>query len=296
MEANQRFPMFFGKHGLRAGWRLLLFLVVAQLLGVLLFLAVLRPAFQHSMFAWSPVKLVALEMWFFLPLLGAAAAMARIEGRDMSVYGLPGRAAFGARFWEGVLWGLAALSLLLGALRMTGSFYFGQLALHGAEAWRWGCGWALGFVAVALFEEYSTRGYPLFTLATGMGFWPAAALFSALFGLLHAFNPNQNWISLAGDVLIGLFWCFSLQRTGSLWFAVGFHAAWDWGETFLYGVPDSGRMADGHLLEPSFSGPAWLTGGAGGPEGSVLGLPLILLLWLAVAARFPRRTAEQAQA
>jgi membrane protease YdiL (CAAX protease family) len=76
----------------------------------------------------------------------------------------------------------------------------------------------------------------------------------------------------------------SLRRTGSIWFAIGMHASWDWGETYLYSVPDSGMVAPGHLLNSSFHGPAWITGGTVGPEGSAFAF-LTLVLW-AVAIHF----------
>ncbi len=87
--------------------------------------------------------------------------------------------------------------------------------------------------------------------------------------------------------LIGFFFCLTLRRTGNLWFAVGFHAAWDWGESFLYSVPDSGEMVTGHLLKSSFHGSTWLTGGSVGPEGSVLVFILIALLWVAFNRLYP---------
>ncbi len=86
---------------------------------------------------------------------------------------------------------------------------------------------------------------------------------------------------LAGAGLIGLFFCLTLRRTGNLWFAVGFHAAWDWGESYFYSVPDSGTVAPGHLLKTSLHGPAWLTGGSAGPEGSALLFILLAALWIA---------------
>jgi membrane protease YdiL (CAAX protease family) len=78
-----------------------------------------------------------------------------------------------------------------------------------------------------------------------------------------------------------------LRRTGSLWFAVGFHAAWDWGETFVYSVPDSGTVFPGHLLKTSLHGPGWLTGGVVGPEGSLLCFVVIGVVWVAFARRYP---------
>jgi hypothetical protein len=75
-----------------------------------------------------------------------------------------------------------------------------------------------------------------------------------------------------------------------LWFAVGYHAAWDWGETFFYGTPDSGLPGKGHLLNSSFHGSQWMTGGTVGPEGSVLNL--VLLLAVAVLFHFAFKKGE----
>jgi hypothetical protein len=72
-----------------------------------------------------------------------------------------------------------------------------------------------------------------------------------------------------------MFFCLTLRRTGTLWFAVGLHAAFDWGETFLFSVPDSGLVAPGHMLNSSLQGPAWLTGGTVGPEGSVMAFVVV---------------------
>jgi len=59
-------------------------------------------------------------------------------------------------------------------------------------------------------------------------------------------------------------------RTGALWWALGYHAAWDWAQSFLFGVADSGLMTPGALMSAHPAGPAWLSGGATGPEGSAL--------------------------
>jgi len=63
-------------------------------------------------------------------------------------------------------------------------------------------------------------------------------------------------------MLTGLFWCLTLRATGNLWFAVGMHASFDFGETFLYSVPDSGMVFPGHLSNATLAGPRWLTGGS----------------------------------
>ncbi|HVO79495.1 MAG TPA: CPBP family intramembrane glutamic endopeptidase, partial [Terriglobales bacterium] len=130
-------------------------------------------------------------------------------------------------------------------------------------------------------------GYIQFTLAQGIGFWPAAALLSALFGATHVNNPGETPTGILGAAVIGFFFCLTLRRTGNLWFAIGFHASWDWGETYFYSVPDSGGVWPGHLLQSSFQGPTWLTGGSVGPEGSALLFVVIALTWVVFDRAYP---------
>jgi membrane protease YdiL (CAAX protease family) len=88
-------------------------------------------------------------------------------------------------------------------------------------------------------------------------------------------------------VATGLLFCLMIRRTGNLWFAIGFHAAWDWAETFFYGTPDSGLLGVGRFLNSSVHGPNWLTGGSAGPEGSVFAILILLLCALLINCRFP---------
>ena len=85
--------------------------------------------------------------------------------------------------------------------------------------------------------------------------------------------------------------CVSIWLTGSAWWAIGCHAAWDWAETYFYGTADSGLVAPGHLLTTSPAGnPLW-SGGTDGPEGSLLIIPIVLLIlaWLVVIYRRPKQ-------
>jgi uncharacterized protein len=135
--------------------------------------------------------------------------------------------------------------------------------------------WLLAFLLVGFAEEYLLRGYMLYTLADGIGFWPATIVLGVLFGLGHAGNPGETRIGVLATVVFAIFASVTLRLTGSLWLAVGAHAGWDWGQSFFYGVSDSGLVAQGHFLNPSFHGPVWLTGGTVGPEGSIV----TLILW-----------------
>jgi membrane protease YdiL (CAAX protease family) len=209
----------------------------------------------------------------------AALLLGAIERRPFSAYGLPVTSAFGKTFWQGVIWGIAALTVLLLVMRGASAFYFGNPVEHGLRALKFAVFWAVVFLLVGFFEEFFFRGPALFSLTRGIGFWWSALILSLAFGAVHISNKGENPAGAVAAGLIGLFFCFTLRRTGNLWFAVGFHASWDWGESYLYGVPDSGSTSPGHLLGSSFHGPSWLTGGSVGPEGSVLVFILIALLF-----------------
>lgn len=268
--------LFEGPDGLRAGWRIFVYLGMGAVIFFLLsaFVSVIpdrASGIWRDMFMEAVMAISALLPGF---------VMARIENRPFGVYGLPGRNAFGKQFWLGAVWGIASFSFLMLLLRGIGVFTLGRLALHGERALKFAVLWAIYFVLVGFFEEFAVRGYMQFTLGNSIGFWPSALLLSLLFGAFHSFNPGEVWIGELGAMAIGFFFCLTLRRTGSLWFAVGMHASWDWAESYLYSLPDSGGMVPGHLLHSSLHGPRWLTGGSVGPEGSVLLFVVIALLWV----------------
>jgi hypothetical protein len=281
--------LFFGPEGLRAGW------------GLAFYVAVYYPL-QFVMSRWlGSLELGANGLWsmmleelgLFLAAAAPAVVLARVERRPWGAYGLPTRGAFGKLFWVGGVWGFASISLLLAIMYGLRVFEFGHLAMHGARIARFALFWAAMFLLVGLFEEFLLRGYTQFTLTRVMGFWPSAAVMSSLFGLIHVRNEGEDWSGMLAAAAIGLFFCLTLRRTGNLWFAVGFHAAWDWGETFVYSVPDSGTIFPGHLLKSSFHGPRWITGGMVGPEGSILCFVVIAAVWVAFARVYPVRTGSQ---
>ena len=103
-------------------------------------------------------------------------------------------------------------------------------------------------------------------------------MLSLAFGAVHYGNPGENPIGLATVVLVGLFFCLTVRRTGNLWFAVGAHAAHDFAQAYLYSVPNSGTLIHDRLFSATLSGPAWLSGGAAGPEGSILELGVLIVV------------------
>lgn len=280
----QQHPMhrvFIGPNGLRAGWRLVLYVALWRVFAFLVDRLAL-PRGIHGI--WLDLTVESQRM---VAVILPALVMAAIEKRPFGAYGLPGRQAFGKLFWAGMLWGIAAISLLVFAIGGVGDFSLGSAALHGVRVVKFAVFWGGFFLVVGFFEEFLLRGYSQFTLATGMGFWPAAGLLSVIFAVMHTGNPGETFIGLVAVAAIGLFFCLTLRRTGNLWFAVGFHASFDWGESYLYSVPDSGTTVTGHLLNSSFHGSRWITGGTVGPEGSVLVYIVIALLWVAFDRVYP---------
>jgi CAAX protease family protein len=219
-------------------------------------------------------------------------AASKLERRSFGAYGLPWNEVLRSRFWQGAAIGIGSLSVLVLALAALGALRLAPPPQTGPLALLIGAGYLLLFAILALREEFLYRGYGLSTLGGQIGFWPAAVLSSAWFLFGHAGNSGETALGLAAVGVFGMLACVVLRRSGSLWMPIGFHAAWNWGQTFLFGVGDSGHAAaPGHFFTASVptTSPAWLSGGATGPEGSVLCLALfaVLVVMFAVRGRKP---------
>lgn len=276
---------------LQSFWKTILFLLFAAGFAPVLLYALGLKMFGPQGTMPDPGFLIYLEASSFGTVVALTLALAWIEKRPFAEYGLPLSDAFRANFWVGLLLGLAEASVLIGTILILGGYRFGMLALQGPAILKWGAIHALLFLFVGLSEEFLFRGYPLATLSRAMGFWPAAVLLSLGFGLIHLGNRGENGIGAISVAAVGLLFAFTLKRSGNLWYAVGMHAGFDWGESFLYSVPDSGEMVKGHLSNAFLHGPAWLTGGTVGPEGSVFCFVTIALQLLVANWLFPAKAA-----
>lgn len=285
---------FFGPHGLRAGWRVVFF---ALLFAVSAFVTsrVWNLVFFHT-FAGQDQTVMKPS----LMLIGGSASLAailltlfitaRAEGASLFAYGLPVKVAFHSKFWAGLVLGFVALSALLLLIRMLHGFYFGAGAITEPPAieLNYAVLYAIGFLMVGFFEELLMRSYMLYTLTQSAGFWIAAVITSVIFAVLHLGNSGEGAVGIFAVFCAGMLFCFFVRRTGSLWFAIGFHASWDWAQSYLYGVPDSGLVATGSLFHSHFSGPRWLTGGSVGPEGSYLVFVILAACALLVHLLYPK--------
>jgi CAAX protease family protein len=294
--AVPQYTIFRGPNGIRAGWRVLIFSAIS--FALVLMVSVIVGIFTHGrvglqVSSITPTGLILIEAPLLLFTAIPALVMASIEHRKFGQYGLPARFAFGKDFWVGIIVGFLAISGCLLAIFAFHGFRLTGLAIHGNTIASAIAAWSVTFVIVGLAEEFSFRGYLQYTLTTGMGFWLSAIVLSLLFGLAHASNPGETKFGLVSVVLFGLLFCLFLRRTGNLWWAVGFHAGWDWGQTFFYGVPDSGLVPYHNLFNSSFNGPRWLTGGSVGPEASVF-TPIVLAIVAILFARVYRENKYEA--
>jgi len=194
-----------------------------------------------------------------------------------------------------VLW---ACAFLLVGLFEEGFFrcYLLSTLTRGIQFW-----WALATVAalcLLLETEHGVKGasgvYALALIgvipcwlvhrfsAGSSSFWQAAWATSTAFSFFHTNNGGENAVGIFAAGLVGFVFCVSVKVTGSAWWAIGCHTAWDWAETFFYGTFDSGFAPQHHLLTSTPAGDALLSGGSDGPEGSVLVVPVLLLLALAL--------------
>jgi len=280
--------IFLGPNGVRAGWRATLYVAIFVIIEFALqSLIALDPFASVADLLNTPEVLLVRELVLIAGALGAAQVMALIERRNVGAYGVPWRRAFSARFWQGALWGIVQLSAMMLLIAAWHGYSFGGLALGRGMAIDYALRWAVVFLAVGVAEEFLFRGYLLYTLTEGVGFWPAALLLSLIFGAVHLHNPGEGVVGALSVFTIGLFLCLTLRSTGDLWLAIGWHAAFDFGETYLYSVPNSGLVMPGHLFAASLHGARWLTGGSVGPEGSAFSFAVLAVT--AVAFNFVYR-------
>lgn len=285
-------PIFANDQGIRAGWRALMFV------GLYVALRVATQSTLGSLIAISesepnaPLHPLIRELCAALVVFFATWVMARIERRNLFSYGYidPGKLL---RLVSGVAWGFLSLSLLIGILWQRGYLVFDGLALNGIAILKYGIASALMFTLVGITEESLTRGYLQYTLAQGVGFWRSALLLSMVFVMLHAFLAGESALGLFGTGALGMVFCLSLWYTKSLFWAVGFHAGWDWAESYFYGTPDSGMLIQGHLFTTHPVGDPLWSGGVTGPEGSLFSLLLPILMAASMWLWWGRKRRQQ---
>ena len=211
------------------------------------------------------------------------------EKRRVDSYGVPASQAFGARFWEGFAIGIVnAGAVGLGMMTLGGMTVHG-FALNGSALFIAALAWFGTNLVIGLGEEMWYRGYMFQTLWKALGFWPSAIVIALLFAYDHYFfKQGENVWDVITLVSLSIWICYSVLKTGTLWLAVGYHVAFDFMQLFVIGTKNGSLVPVDHLLDVTFGGPAWLTGGVLGTEASFLMYPLIAAMYVYVWWRFSK--------
>lgn len=232
------------------------------------------------------VYTIAYLIWSFVVLSAVALALGRpplafpIDGPDRWRRGILGLAT-----------GLTAMSLVMLGILVVGA---ATVTLSGQTACRMlgnGVLWFLLDASVGASEELFYRGALYLAVASLLGWRAAVILSGVLFLVLHLDNPGASPLWLARIALSGMLLAFAVHRTGSIWWSIGYHAGWNWVSAPLFGAAVSGYDVDGHIFNYSPHGPVLITGGAVGPEGSILAY-VAMIFALAVLIFVTRRRAS----
>jgi membrane protease YdiL (CAAX protease family) len=282
---------------LRAGWRILLYTgawlyapaIAARLIGEWLALPLIS-AFPHVA-GLAPASAVVIIKLLVVIICTVFAAWL-LDRRSLRDFGLRFSPSWWLDFGFGLFLGAVLMAWVfavqwwVGWIEIVDTFHVGLPGIGFGSAL---LGALLLFVVVGITEEFLARGYHLRNLAEGLhlpalGIGPRAALLlawllsSSLFGLLHIFNPNTTWYSIAGLIVAGIFLGLSYVLTGSLAIPIALHITWNFFQGNIFGFPVSGNTFDSAtLFQIRQGGPILWTGGAFGPEAGLLGMSAIVL-------------------
>ena len=233
-------------------------------------LKVMEPYLLHLVIASGLYTI--LYTWAFVRVLD------RRRLRDLGLRfrrGWFGNFAKGAALANLILGAIFAFSLAVGSIRVEG---FARAAPEGVSILVYFIGALLAFLSVGVYEELMFRGYVLQRLNDRAGKTVSIVVSSAIFAVLHGFNPGADVFGIVNTIGIGVILCVLYFRTGSLWMPIGFHTAWNFSLGYLYSLPVSGIPLYGVLDVVEVEESSRLTGGSYGPEAG-LACTIALAVW-----------------
>ena len=274
---------------LRAGWRILLFLILFWLLAALIF--VIRPLFGDV----SKREFLADYSLIIVGILALAATIAvkiarkKLDKKSWVSLGL----RISTNTWKDLLFGFMLSGIMagtfLGALWAIGVVEIDIQSLtashsgpaEGFASYMKVISWGslvllfLEHLLVGYWEELVFRGYLLQNMIEGMGLQLAVVISCIGYGLIHAGNPNAGLLSTGIIVLFGFLRIYGYLATKMLWLSMGMHIGWNFFQGPVFGFAASGHQKATWLQLRFLSESSWLTGGDFGPEGSLLMLPIL---------------------
>jgi hypothetical protein len=157
-------------------------------------------------------------------------------------------------------------------------------------------------LAVGISEELSFRGYIFQTLGERMPVWAAGLLMSVIFAVLHFSLSGFSVAFVVSVIVVSLMFLALRLATGSLWFPIGFHGAWDWTQTYFVGLSAPGAQGyDPALIQVRQTGPTFWVGSEQAIESGLLfilialGVLVLALVYVSVSGKSPRWTQRLAE-
>jgi hypothetical protein len=215
-------------------------------------------------------------------------AMSRIGQRRMiaaQATALVPRAGWGREFalgavlgWAGVLACVLPVALIGGLVitAFTNEHQYFVLVLD-----------LIALAAGTLAIEVAFRGYPFLRLVEAMGPVLGAFFMAVVYAIWRTHAAPTTTASVLVSFFLGLVLAIAVLRTRALWVSWGFHFSWIASMSVLFGLPVSGSMSYSPVLISNARGPAWISGGGQGPEGSAFAV-LVSFLLMFFVFRFTR--------
>ncbi len=272
-------------------------IVTFYLLGLLLVTLVMLPFAQHLTSGTTPADMAAHPTAAFALMQGVALLIAfgaaswivgaRALGLGAAELRWRTRLGWARGFGAGLVFGIlpAAIAMTLGVFTAGAGWIHDGGSLGG---WIEQVGKTVLILApAALAEELMFRGVPLVIAGRVFGRGRGILLLSLLFALAHIRNPEVTSAGLANIALAGIWLSLAFFSPGGMWTAFGAHLGWN-ATLAALAAPVSGLPFDIPYIDYRMGAPAWLTGGAFGPEGGLLAT-LALTVTVVLAAQWIRR-------
>lgn len=187
--------------------------------------------------------------------------------------------------WIGTGVGIICITLLAGILLLTKDLKIISVQLP-KTIWEY----LLFFISVSLLEEVTTRGALQHMLLESKNIWIATLLPSVFFGLIHIGNQSVTALAIINTILVGVVLAMITHRTKSLYFALGFHFAWNFFLSIIFGMSVSGNDFKGHVvLNTQLVHSSIFNGGNYGVEGGIYCTILMLGILIYLFYTSPKR-------